>query len=165
MTGHRRESFGEGFDSLCRSLRHIAREYQDLQIVFPVHFNPNVREPVQRILSGVERGFLIEPEEYLPLVYLMTSCNLIITDSGGIQEEAPSLGKSVLVTRETTERPEAVLAGTVTLVGTRSSKLIQEVGKFFADHDSQRRGVQISNPYGDGFASKRIVESFMSVFA
>lgn len=164
VTGHRRESFGQGFESLCRALRKIATENQDVQIVYPVHLNPQVQEPVHRILSGVQRVFLIEPQDYLPFVYLMSRCDLIITDSGGIQEEAPSLGKPVLVTRDTTERPEAVSAGTVTLVGTSSTVLLEEVNKFLSGNRFGRNSGAISNPYGDGFASQRIVEALKSAF-
>lgn len=159
VTGHRRESFGEGFESLCHSLRKIATECDDVQIVYPVHLNPHVREPAHRILSGLDNLFLIEPEDYLPFVYLMTRCDLIITDSGGIQEEAPSLGKPVLVTRDITERPEAVAANVVKLVGTNSALLVDEVSKFLA---RDRRGAHVvmpANPYGDGFAARRIVEA------
>lgn len=159
VTGHRRESFGKGFESLCESLRQLALEYSDVQVVYPVHLNPHVQEPVHRILSGIEDVFLIEPEEYLPFVYLMSRCDLIITDSGGIQEEAPSLGKPVLVTRDTTERPEAVVAGTVTLVGTNKSLLLQEVRRFLASNSPLEKTGAISNPYGDGFASRRIVDA------
>lgn len=162
VTGHRRESFGEGFESLCRTLHQIATENEDVQIVYPVHLNPQVQEPVNRVLSGIARIFLIEPQDYLPFVYLMMRCDLIITDSGGIQEEAPSLGKPVFVTRDTTERPEAVSAGTVTLVGTNGSVLLEGVNRFLAGHRLGRQAGRMSNPYGDGFASRRIVEALMS---
>jgi UDP-N-acetylglucosamine 2-epimerase (non-hydrolysing) len=162
VTGHRRESFGEGFESICRCLRQIVLDNKNVQIVYPVHLNPQVREPVHRILTGIERVFLIEPEEYLPFVYLMNRCDLIITDSGGIQEEAPSLGKAVLVTRDTTERPEAVSAGTVTLVGTNSNVILEEVNKFLSANRVNRARRVISNPYGDGFASRRIVDVLKS---
>lgn len=164
VTGHRRESFGSGFESLCQSLRKIAFENEDVQIVYPVHLNPQVREPAHRILSGVDRIFLIEPEEYLPFVYLMSRCDLIITDSGGIQEEAPSLGKPVLVTREVTERPEAVTHGTVTLVGGSNVFLLAEVNKFLCGARLGRPMKTISNPYGDGFAARRIVDALKAGF-
>lgn len=164
VTGHRRESFGKGLESLCQSLRTIALEYADVQIVYPVHLNPKVREPVHRILSGLNGVFLIEPQEYLSFVYLMSRCHLIITDSGGIQEEAPSLGKPVLVTRDTTERPEAVAAGTVTLVGTDTNVILKEVGKHLANGGASRDRSVISNPYGDGFAARRIVEALQAAF-
>ena len=158
VTGHRRESFGEGFQSLCHSLRQIILEHKDVQIVYPVHLNPHVREPAHNMLSGIDRIFLIDPEEYLPFIYLMRRCDLIITDSGGIQEEAPSLGKPVLVTRDTTERPEAVSAGTVTLVGTNTDVILKAVNKFLASDGAGRNRRAISNPYGDGHASQHIVE-------
>jgi UDP-N-acetylglucosamine 2-epimerase (non-hydrolysing) len=146
-------------------LRQIILEHEDVQIVYPVHLNPRVREPVHDMLCGIDRLFLIGPEEYLPFVYLMSRCDLIITDSGGIQEEAPSLGKPVLVTRDTTERPEAVSAGTVTLVGCRSDVLLEEVNRFLSDDGSGGEGRVISNPYGDGFAARRIVDVLKSGFA
>lgn len=164
VTGHRRESFGEGLESLCQSLRRIALENDDVQIVYPVHLNPQVREPVLRILSGCHRVFLIEPQDYLSFVYLMTRCDLIITDSGGIQEEAPSLGKPVLVTRGTTERPEAVAAGTVTLVGTDTDVILREVANHLARVEATRDGSVVSNPYGDGFAAQRIVKALQAAF-
>lgn len=157
VTGHRRESFGSGFESFCRTLLKIAVENPNVQIVYPVHLNPNISEPAYRILSGVSRIFLIEPEEYLPFVYLMMRCDLIITDSGGIQEEAPSLGKPVLVTREVTERPEAVSAGVVTLVGGGGEHLLAEVNKFLSEYRLGSQNKNISNPYGDGSASLQIV--------
>lgn len=162
VTGHRRESFGKGLESLCQSLRRIALENYDVQIVYPVHLNPQVLEPVHRILSGLRGVFLIDPQEYLSFVYLMSRCDLIITDSGGIQEEAPSLGKPVLVTRDTTERPEAVAAGTVTLVGTDTNVILKEVGKHLTDDGASRDRSVISNPYGDGFAAQRIVEALQA---
>jgi UDP-N-acetylglucosamine 2-epimerase (non-hydrolysing) len=162
VTGHRRESFGAGLEILCEALRQIVLGHDDVQIVYPVHLNPHVREPVHRILYGVDDIFLIEPEEYIPFVYLMSRCELIITDSGGIQEEAPSLGKPVLVTRDTTERPEAVAAGTVTLVGTGRGLLQQEVAKLLVSKESRARASAVSNPYGDGFAARRIAEVLKS---
>lgn len=164
VTGHRRESFGEGFKTLFQCLRQIILEHEDVQIVYPVHLNPQVRGPAHHILSGIDRIFLIDPQEYLPFVYLMSRCDLIITDSGGIQEEAPSLGKPVLVTRDTTERPEAVSAGAVTLVGTKSDALLGEVNKFLSDDGVGRERRVVSNPYGDGFASRRIVDALTSAF-
>lgn len=127
VTGHRRESFGVGFEKICESIRQIALKNETVQVVYPVHLNPNVQEPVNRLLSNVNNVFLIEPQEYLPFVYLMNKCKIILTDSGGIQEEAPSLGKPVLVMRDTTERPEAVEAGTVKLVGTNIELITSEV--------------------------------------
>lgn len=159
VTGHRRESFGEGFESLCESLRQIVLEHDDVEIVYPVHLNPQVRELTHHLLSGIDRLFLIEPQEYLSFVYLMTRCDLIITDSGGIQEEAPSIGKPVLVTRDTTERPEAVAAGTVTLVGTKTDVILKAVNSFLVHIRVGRNRTVISNPYGDGFASRYIVHA------
>lgn len=162
VTGHRREGFGKGFESLCRALRQIVSDNEDVQIVYPVHLNPQVREPAHRILSGIERIFLVEPEEYLHFVYLMNRCDLIITDSGGIQEEAPSLGKPVLVTRDATERPEAVAAGVVTLVGTSGDLLLEEVSKFLNRLARGEMPTKGANPYGDGFASRRILDALKS---
>jgi UDP-N-acetylglucosamine 2-epimerase (non-hydrolysing) len=161
VTGHRRESFGEGLESLCNSLRQIVVEYDDVQIVYPVHLNPNVRGPVHRILSDLDRIFLIDPQEYLEFVYLMSICDLIITDSGGIQEEAPSLGKPVLVTRDATERPEAIAAGALTLVGTKPDIILREVRRVL-DGEACTRQDPVSNPYGDGFAADRIVAALKS---
>ncbi|VEI47959.1 UDP-N-acetyl glucosamine-2-epimerase [Actinobacillus equuli] len=126
VTGHRRESFGQGFERICQALVELANQHPEVQIVYPVHLNPNVHEPVSRLLAGIQNIFLIEPQDYLPFVYLMDRAYLILTDSGGIQEEAPALGKPVLVMRETTERPEAIKAGTVRLVGTDTRKLLRK---------------------------------------
>ena len=157
VTGHRRESFGDGFDRICNALREIALIYPNVQIVYPVHLNPNVQEPVNRILSSIDNVYLIDPLDYLPFVYLMSQCALIITDSGGIQEEAPSLGKPVLVMRDNTERPEAVDAGTVKLVGTRTEFIVNEVRKLLDSDESYRAMATAINPYGDGKACERIV--------
>jgi len=135
VTAHRRESFGEGFERICAAIREIA-DLPDVQIVYPVHLNPNVHEPVNRILRGIDNIVLIEPQEYLPFVWLMNRAWLILTDSGGIQEEAPSLGKPVLVMRETTERPEAVEAGTVKLVGTDTARIVYEVSTLLNDDEA-----------------------------
>lgn len=159
VTGHRRESFGKGFENICASLRQIAETHSDVQIVYPVHLNPNVQEPVNRLLSNVGNIHLIEPQDYLPFVYLMMRSTLILTDSGGIQEEAPSLGKPVLVMRETTERPEAVDAGTVKLVGTDSAKIIQEVNTLLTDQHAYDIMSKAHNPYGDGKACERIINT------
>lgn len=161
VTGHRRESFGGGFERICESLRHIAQQHADVQIIYPVHLNPNVQEPVNRLLKDVGNIYLIEPQDYLPFVYLMTQATLILTDSGGIQEEAPSLGKPVLVMRETTERPEAVDAGTVKLVGTDVSVIVREVNSLLTDADAYQRMSQAHNPYGDGQACKRILDALI----
>lgn len=158
VTGHRRESFGDGFDRICEALRQICITHPDAEIVYPVHLNPNVQEPVNRLLSGVENIHLIKPLDYLPFVYLMNKSYLILTDSGGIQEEAPSLGKPVLVMRETTERPEAIDAGTVNLVGTDVDKIIREVGHLITSEKAYERMSRAHNPYGDGTACARILD-------
>ena len=157
VTGHRRESFGDGFENICQALRELAKR-DDVQIIYPVHLNPHVREPVNRLLKDVAQIHLIEPQDYLPFVYLMTRAYIILTDSGGIQEEAPSLGKPVLVMRDTTERPEAVVAGTVKLVGTDKTKIITHVTLLLDNQDEYRKMSVAHNPYGDGQASQRIVE-------
>jgi len=157
VTGHRRESFGDGFERICRALAAIAQR-PDVQIVYPVHLNPNVQEPVNRLLGGIGNVHLIKPVDYLPFVYLMTRAHVILTDSGGIQEEAPSLGKPVLVMRDTTERPEAVRAGTVRLVGTDDRAIIREAELLLDDGEAYRTMSIAHNPYGDGKASARIVE-------
>lgn len=159
VTGHRRESFGKGFEHICEALVEIARQNQDVQIVYPVHLNPNVSEPVNRILGQVDNVTLIEPQDYLPFVWLMNRAWLILTDSGGIQEEAPSLGKPVLVMRETTERPEAVKAGTVRLVGTDSTRIVAEVSHLLHDDSEYQIMSKAHNPYGDGKACARILHA------
>lgn len=159
VTGHRRESFGDGFERICTALAGIARAHPDVHVVYPVHFNPNVREPVQRILGGIDSVSLIEPLDYRPFVYLMNRSYLILTDSGGIQEEAPSIGKPVLVMRETTERPEAVESGTVRLVGTCSNTIIEEVTRLLTDENAYQVMSRAHNPYGDGQACQRIVQA------
>lgn len=158
VTGHRRESFGGGFERICESLAITAKKHPDTQIVYPMHLNPNVREPVNRILSGIENIVLIEPQQYLPFIYLMDRSNIILTDSGGIQEEAPSLGKPVLVMRDTTERPEAVEAGTVKLVGTNVQHIISELDTLLTDAAEYKTMSVAHNPYGDGQACQRILE-------
>jgi UDP-N-acetylglucosamine 2-epimerase (non-hydrolysing) len=157
VTGHRRENFGGGFENICQALNSLA-ERDDTEIVYPVHLNPNVQEPVNRILGGLSNIFLIEPQDYLPFVYLMNRSTLILTDSGGIQEEAPTLGKPVLVMRDTTERPEAVTAGTVKLVGTSPDRIFQETNLLLEDATKYREMSFAHNPYGDGNASCRICE-------
>ncbi len=158
VTGHRRESFGGGFENICKAIRSLVDTYPDLGILYPVHLNPNVREPVQRILSNHNRIELVEPASYEPFVYLMNRCTFILTDSGGVQEEAPSLGKPVLVMRESTERPEAVQAGTCRLVGTDVGKILAESAILLNDPQEYQRRSGLSNPYGDGQASIRIRE-------
>nr|WP_269456988.1 UDP-N-acetylglucosamine 2-epimerase (non-hydrolyzing) [Actinobacillus suis] len=164
VTGHRRESFGQGFERICQALVELANQYPEVQIVYPVHLNPNVHEPVSRLLAGIQNIFLIEPQDYLPFVYLMDRAYLILTDSGGIQEEAPALGKPVLVMRETTERPEAIKAGTVRLVGTDTRKIIAEVERLLQDKNAYQAMVQAHNPYGDGQACQRIVTAIKQTF-
>lgn len=157
VTGHRRENFGDGFERICKALATIAQR-QDVQIVYPVHLNPNVQEPVHRHLSGLENVHLIEPQDYLPFVYLMQQAHIILTDSGGVQEEAPSLGKPVLVMRETTERPEALDAGTVKLVGTDDARIVAALVRLLDEPSEYLRMSEAHNPYGDGKACQRIVE-------
>jgi UDP-N-acetylglucosamine 2-epimerase (non-hydrolysing) len=156
VTGHRRESFGDGFDRICKALGRIAAR-PDVEIVYPVHLNPNVRGPVERHLGRLANVHLIEPQDYLPFVYLMSRAALILTDSGGVQEEAPSLGKPVLVMRETTERPEALEAGTVQLVGTDEDLIVSAANRLLDDDAAYREMSFAHNPYGDGKAADRIV--------
>lgn len=162
VTGHRRENFGEGFERICRGLAEIAKR-DDVQVVYPVHLNPNVRKPVNEILSGIDNVHLIEPLDYLPFVYLMKNSSVIITDSGGVQEEAPSLGKPVLVMREVTERPEAVEAGTVRLIGTDMTRMVQETNRLLDDNTEYERMSKAHNPYGDGKAADRIVKTLLEL--
>lgn len=156
VTGHRRENFGDGFERICQALAHIAKSHADVQVVYPVHLNPQVQEPVRRRLGGIDNVHLIEPLDYLPFVYLMDKSTLILTDSGGIQEEAPSLGKPVLVMRDTTERPEAVEAGTVKLVGTDAEKIAYNATLLLNDAQAYQAMAFAHNPYGDGQACQRI---------
>lgn len=158
VTGHRRESFGQGFERICQALAQLAKQRPDLQIVYPVHLNPNVQEPVKRLLSNFANVHLIAPQDYEPFVYLMNRATVILTDSGGIQEEAPSLGKPVLVMRDTTERPEAVEAGTVRLVGTDTTKIVNTVNALLDDAELYQRMSRAHNPYGDGQACQRIID-------
>ena len=157
VTGHRRESFGPGFEQICRALARIGSR-EDVEIVYPVHLNPNVQEPVFRLLGGHPNIDLIEPLDYLAFVHLMTEAHIILTDSGGIQEEAPSLGKPVLVMRDTTERPEAVAAGTVRLVGTDTDRIMDETFRLLDDGEAYAAAARVHHPYGDGRASQRILE-------
>jgi len=157
VTGHRRENHGEGLIKICAALKEIALEYKDVQIIYPVHLNPNVEIPVNKLLSGVKNIILVKPLAYAAFLWLMEKSYFIITDSGGIQEEAPSLGKPVLVTRNTTERPEAVDAGTVCLVGTRTEDILKESKKLLDDNNYYQSKSILHNPYGDGKASERIV--------
>ncbi|WP_375291171.1 non-hydrolyzing UDP-N-acetylglucosamine 2-epimerase [Qipengyuania sp.] len=162
VTGHRRESFGGGFERICEALAKVASRFPDVDIVYPVHLNPSVQEPVNRILAGIENVQLIEPQDYLPFVYLMDRAYLLLTDSGGVQEEAPSLGKPVLVMRDTTERPEAVAAGTVKLVGTDVNTIVSEIERLLTDEEEYTRMSFAHNPYGDGAACGRIVNGLVA---
>ena len=162
VTGHRRENFGEGFQQICEALQTIALQQPDVQIVYPVHLNPNVLEPVNRILSNLPNMHLLEPLEYPQFVHLMNQSALILTDSGGVQEEAPSLGKPVLVMRDTTERPEAVQAGTVKLVGANQRTIVDETIRLLNDSEAYRKMAFAHNPYGDGTASKKTMDALMS---
>jgi UDP-N-acetylglucosamine 2-epimerase (non-hydrolysing) len=164
VTAHRRESFGEGLDRICRALRRLA-ERGDIEIIYPVHPNPRVREPVHRILEGAANIRLISPLDYVPFVDLMRRAHVLLTDSGGIQEEAPSLGKPVLVLREKTERPEAVDAGTARLVGTDEDRIVSETALLIEDHAEYARRSRVHNPYGDGHAGARIRDTLNSYFA
>lgn len=164
VTGHRRENWGEGFDSICRALAQIAQNHPDWQIVYPVHLNPKVQEPVKATLSEFRNVHLIPPLHYEPFVYLMNRSDLILTDSGGVQEEAPSLGKPVLVMRETTERPEAVRAGTVLLVGTDPEKITRQTEALLTDSVLYQKMSQAHNPYGDGKATARILDAIAHRF-
>lgn len=157
VTGHRRENFGDSFERICQALALTAKKYPDVQIVYPMHLNPNVREPVNRLLASFGNIFLIEPQTYLSFIYLMTRAHIILTDSGGIQEEAPSLGKPVLVMRDTTERPEAVNAGTVKLVGTDVNKITSSLSELLIDESVYNKMSFAHNPYGDGRACQRIL--------
>lgn len=158
VTGHRRENFGQGFLNICTALANLAKKYSDIQIVYPVHLNPNVQKPVNELLSGIDNIFLIQPQDYLPFVYLMNRSYLILTDSGGIQEEAPSLGKPVLVMRDTTERPEAVEAGTVRLVGTDVSTIEKSVSELLENTSLYNAMAAAHNPYGDGTSCQQIID-------
>jgi UDP-N-acetylglucosamine 2-epimerase len=161
VTGHRRESFGAPFEAFCMALRDIA-ERGDCEVLYPVHLNENVQKPVRKILGDVRGVHLIEPVSYLPFVYLMRRSHIVITDSGGIQEEAPALGKPVLVTRDVTERPEAVSAGTARLVGTRRLDIIAAASQLLTDRVAYERMSTASNPYGDGTASQKIAERLLN---
>jgi UDP-N-acetylglucosamine 2-epimerase (non-hydrolysing) len=158
VTGHRRESFGEGFRNICKAIRTLVDTHSDVGVLYPVHLNPNVRQPVQELLSNHPRIDLIEPASYRPFVYLMDRCTFLLTDSGGVQEEAPSLGKPVLVMRESTERPEAVDAGTCRLVGTDIDTILKEASVLLTNSNEYDRRSKLNNPYGDGRASMRIRE-------
>lgn len=164
ITGHRRENFGDGFLSICKAINYLAKKYPDVDFVYPMHLNPNVRKPIHQIfgdnLNTYENLFFIEPLEYLTFVLLMNNSTVILTDSGGIQEEAPSLGKPVLVMRDTTERPEALEAGTVKLVGTDFQKIVNHVSDLLEDSEFYEKMAKSTNPYGDGKACERIIKVF-----
>lgn len=162
ITGHRRENFGGGFERICQAIARLARRFPETDFLYPVHLNPNVREPVNRLLSGIDNVHLVEPQDYLPFVWLMSRSHVILTDSGGIQEEAPSLGKPVLVMRDTTERPEAVEAGTVRLVGTDLDGIVDGVATLLTDEAAWQAMSFAHNPYGDGQACRRIVQALQA---
>lgn len=164
VTGHRRESFGGGFERICEALALTAERYPNTQILYPMHLNPNVREPVNRILADVDNIYLIEPQQYLPFIYLMNRSHIILTDSGGIQEEAPSLGKPVLVMRDTTERPEALEAGTVKLVGTNVDVMTAAINELMDSEEAYKKMSFAHNPYGDGTACKKIISALNHSF-
>ncbi len=163
ITGHRRENFGQGFVNMCTAIKDLTLKYPEVDFVYPMHLNPNVRKPIHQVfgsdLSNLGNMFFIEPLEYLSFVFLMEQANIILTDSGGIQEEAPGLGKPVLVMRDTTERPEALEAGTVKLVGTNYDAIVKEVSELIDDSEAYKRMSQAVNPYGDGKACERIVDA------
>ena len=158
VTGHRRENFGAGFINICQAIKQIAVEHPEVQVIYPVHLNPNVQKPVYEILSGLANVHLIEPLDYQPFVYLMQKAHIILTDSGGVQEEAPSLHKPVLVMRDTTERPEAVKEGTVKLVGTNQDLIVQSVNELLNDTELYSKMTSAKNPYGDGNTSQLILD-------
>lgn len=164
ITGHRRENFGEGFVHICHAIKRLAEKYPSFDLVYPVHFNPNVRKPVYDLLGHLSNVYLIEPLEYLPFIYLMERSYLVLTDSGGIQEEAPSLGKPVIVMRNTTERPEAVDAGTVILAGTDEEAIFNEVSRLIDSEVHYLAMSRAHNPYGDGHAAERIATTILSLF-
>ena len=163
MTSHRRENFGEPIREICKAVLELVENNKDIEFVYPVHPNPNVRQPVYELLDGKDRIHLIQPLEYAQFCSLMKKAHIILTDSGGVQEEAPSLGKPVLVLRDTTERPEAIEYGTVKLVGTDKNKIVLEIEKLLHDKNEYKKMSEAINPYGDGFASKRIVEVLKSI--
>jgi len=165
VTGHRRESFGEGFREICDALKTLANGYPNYRFIYPVHLNPNVQEPVNALLADVPNVRLIPPQPYRPFVHLMQQSDIILTDSGGVQEEAPSLGKPVLVMRDNTERPEGVDAGTVKLVGPHADRIVAEVSRLIDDRDYYASMAGASNPYGDGQGSGRIVHEIEKYFA
>ncbi|MGH2566515.1 MAG: non-hydrolyzing UDP-N-acetylglucosamine 2-epimerase, partial [Ginsengibacter sp.] len=162
VTGHRRENFGDGFNNICKALKEIAQKYPEVEIVYPVHLNPNVQKPVKKILHGIKNIHLMQPLAYPDFVYAMKQAYLILTDSGGIQEEAPGLGKPVLVMRDTTERPEAIDAGTAKLVGADYDKIVNGIESLLIDKDAYNKMAKAHNPYGDGKAVERIVSKLIN---
>lgn len=162
ITGHRRENFGDGFDNICNAINSLAKKFPDVDFVYPVHLNPRVKEPVHRLLDGLDNVHLILPQDYLPFIYLLMRSHIVLTDSGGIQEEAPSLGKPVLVMRDTTERPEAVKAGTVKLVGTNTHQIVENIKILLTDEIKYNLMSHAHNPYGDGSASEQIIDFLIS---
>ena len=164
ITGHRRENFGAGFENICQAIKEIAIQFPLIDIVYPVHLNPNVQKPVYSLLSSLENVFLLPPLDYLPFIFLLKQCKFVITDSGGIQEEAPSLGKPVLVIRNTTERPEAVEAGTVKLIGTETGEIVLNIMHLINSSLMFEEMSKAHNPYGDGFSSKRIADAIINEF-
>ncbi|MEO9385736.1 non-hydrolyzing UDP-N-acetylglucosamine 2-epimerase [Chromobacterium phragmitis] len=161
ITAHRRENFGDGIKNICNAIKKLADEYKDFDFIYPIHMNPKIQVPVKAALTGIPNIHLIEPLDYLPFIYIMSRATIILTDSGGIQEEAPTLGKPVLVMRDTTERPEAVAAGTVRLVGTNTETIIKEFKKIIDDEDEYNRMAKAKNPYGDGKSRKIIVSKII----
>ncbi|MDA3890968.1 MAG: UDP-N-acetylglucosamine 2-epimerase (non-hydrolyzing) [Salinivirgaceae bacterium] len=161
ITGHSRENFGQGFLNICEAIGEIANKYPDVHLIYPVHLNPNVQKPVYELLGEYKNVHLIEPQQYLPFVYLMSKSYIVLTDSGGIQEEAPGLGKPVLVMRDTTERPEAMDAGTVRLVGTDKDLIVKEVTELIDNKDAYQKMSKAHNPYGDGKASEKIIKALI----
>ena len=162
ITSHRRENFGDGLQNICLAIEELAEKYHDLKFIYPVHPNPNVIIPVQRILGSLPNVHLISPLSYEHFCFLLNRCHMVLTDSGGVQEEAPSLGKPVLVMRDTTERPEAVESGTVRLVGTSQKRIVHEARQLLSDEDAYKRMAKCVNPYGDGFAASKIVNAIKS---
>ena len=162
VTGHRRESFGEGFEDICQAIRQVADDFPEVLFVYPVHLNPNVREPVQRILGAHARICLIEPQDYASFVWLEDHCTLVLTDSGGVQEEAPALGKPVLVMRETSERPEGIRAGNARLVGVDRVKITTALVDLLTHPEERQKMAQARNPYGDGQSARQIVDILAS---
>jgi UDP-N-acetylglucosamine 2-epimerase (non-hydrolysing) len=158
VTGHRRENFGKGFQNICKAIRAVADSRTDIAFVYPVHMNPSVREPVKEILMGHNRIHLIEPLSYMPFVWLMNRADIVLTDSGGVQEEAPSLGKPVLIMRDTTERPEGIRAGNAKLVGTKIESIVGALQQLLESKKFYNKMSSVANPYGDGSSSQKIID-------